>query len=110
MQTPTFTNTLSWHPFQRLTCARTSAQTVTPESRAIADHKWFLSERLGRDVGFTVAALDYRLNVQQQAAVAPSTPGPLEIWLLTALERLGEAHGAHAWASVSQSDQNRRSL
>src|SRR5215207_1652925 len=28
------------------------------------EHKWFLSERLGRDVGLRVAALDYFENVR----------------------------------------------
>ena len=28
-------------------------------SRRIADHKWYVSERLSRDVGFHVAAVDY---------------------------------------------------
>ena len=28
----------------------------------IADHKWYLSERLSRDVGFRVAAVDYVEN------------------------------------------------
>lgn len=41
-------------------------------TKAIKDHKWYLSERLGRDVGFFVAALDYFLNIQQ----LPSTPKP----------------------------------
>jgi hypothetical protein len=30
----------------------------------ILEHKWFLSERLGRDVGLRVAAVDYFENVQ----------------------------------------------
>ena len=30
--------------------------------KKIQDHKWYLSERLGRDVGFFVAASDYFLN------------------------------------------------
>jgi Domain of unknown function (DUF4032) len=30
----------------------------------ILDHKWYLSERLGRDVGLRVAAVDYFENVQ----------------------------------------------
>lgn len=30
--------------------------------RKLQDHKWYLSERLGRDVGFFVAASDYFLN------------------------------------------------
>ncbi len=38
------------------------------EARAIwpkiLDHKWFLSERLGRDVGLRVAAIDYLENIE----------------------------------------------
>ena len=30
----------------------------------ILEHKWFMSERLGRDVGLRVAALDYFENVR----------------------------------------------
>ena len=30
----------------------------------ILDHKWYLGERLGRDVGLRVAAVDYFENVQ----------------------------------------------
>ena len=30
----------------------------------ILDHKWYLSERIGRDVGLRVAAVDYFENVQ----------------------------------------------
>jgi transitional endoplasmic reticulum ATPase len=30
----------------------------------ILDHKWYLSERLGRDVGLRVAAVDYFENIQ----------------------------------------------
>ena len=30
----------------------------------VLDHKWFLSERLGRDVGLRVAAVDYFENIQ----------------------------------------------
>lgn len=36
----------------------------------IQAHKWFVSERLGRDVGIFVAALDYFLNIQK----LPPTP------------------------------------
>ena len=39
----------------------TEALTVWPR---ILEHKWFLSERLGRDVGLRVAAVDYFENVQ----------------------------------------------
>jgi transitional endoplasmic reticulum ATPase len=30
----------------------------------VLEHKWFMSERLGRDVGLRVAALDYFENVR----------------------------------------------
>jgi hypothetical protein len=30
----------------------------------INDHKWYLSERLGRDVGLRVAAIDYFENIE----------------------------------------------
>ena len=31
----------------------------------IADHKWYVSERLGRDVGLKVAAVDYLENIHE---------------------------------------------
>jgi hypothetical protein len=31
----------------------------------ISDHKWYISERLGRDVGLTVAAVDYLENIYE---------------------------------------------
>ncbi len=38
-----------------------------PEARdalpRVRDHKWYMSERLGRDVGWRVAAADYFRNV-----------------------------------------------
>ena len=36
------------------------AKSVWP---CIIEHKWFLSERLGRDVGLRVAAIDYFENI-----------------------------------------------
>ena len=41
---------------------------TSAEARAewprVLEHKWFVSERLGRDVGLRVAALDYFENVR----------------------------------------------
>ncbi len=34
----------------------------------IADHKWLVSEKLGRDVGFNVAAIDYLENIYEKQA------------------------------------------
>ncbi len=65
------------------------------EERAIAEHKWLLSERLGRDVGMRVAALDYRLNVQPQPDAGEKTH-----WFLQLLERLAATHGVRAFANA----------
>ncbi len=37
--------------------------------REILEHKWFMSERAGHDIGLRLAALDYfrRLNLLQEA-------------------------------------------
>src|ERR1051325_2090262 len=37
------------------------AQSVWPR---ILEHKWYISERLGRDVGLKVAAVDYFSNIR----------------------------------------------
>lgn len=42
---------------------RLKASELTTHGEAINRHKWFLSERLGRDVGFHVAAADYFENI-----------------------------------------------
>ena len=38
------------------------AQEVWPR---VLEHKWYMSERLGRDVGLRVAAVDYFTNVRR---------------------------------------------
>lgn len=38
---------------------------------SVLEHKWFLGERLGRDVGLRVAAVDYFENVHQSARRVP---------------------------------------
>ena len=32
----------------------------------ITDHKWYVSERLGRDIGLKVAAIDYLDNIHEE--------------------------------------------
>ena len=44
-----------------VTLGVTDARAIWPK---ILDHKWFLSERLGRDVGLRVAAMDYLENIE----------------------------------------------
>jgi len=70
------------------------AERVWPE---ILDHKWYLSERVGRDVGLRVAVVDYFDNVAPEAAHgAPRVVGnrPVRAFVaapVAALERvLGE--------------------
>jgi hypothetical protein len=46
----------------------------------IADHKWYLSERLKRDVGFHVAAVDYVENFYEPALAKSVKDYAIEIW------------------------------
>jgi hypothetical protein len=39
----------------------------------ILDHKWYISERLGRDTGLRVAAIDYFENIHETARTVPRT-------------------------------------
>lgn len=48
---------------KRLAGVRLSASEARAVWRRILEHKWFLSERLGRDVGLRVAVTDYFENV-----------------------------------------------
>jgi len=43
----------------------------------ILDHKWYMSERLGRDVGLRVAAVDYFENVWSENLWQPRRKGVL---------------------------------
>ena len=53
---------------QRLLKELAGVRLTPAEARAewprVLEHKWFMSERLGRDVGLRVAALDYFENVR----------------------------------------------
>jgi hypothetical protein len=65
----------------------------------IADHKWHLSERLNRDVGFHVAAVDYVENFYEPAAVKGVRDYVMELWedfskvVVKALKNYFEAKG-----------------
>jgi Domain of unknown function (DUF4032) len=37
----------------------------------VLEHKWYVGERLGRDVGLRVAAVDYFENVERPPATGP---------------------------------------
>ena len=49
---------------RELTGVRLSGTDARREWPRVLEHKWFVSERLGRDVGLRVAALDYFENVR----------------------------------------------
>ena len=49
---------------RELAGVRLSAAEARAEWKRVLEHKWFVSERLGRDVGLRVAALDYFENVR----------------------------------------------
>jgi hypothetical protein len=53
------------HMLKELTGVKVSeaqARTLWPR---VLEHKWYLSERLGRDVGLKVAAVDYLENIER---------------------------------------------
>lgn len=58
---------------QHLLRTLTGVSLSAAEARAvwpwIIEHKWFLSEQLGRDVGLRVAAIDYLDNIQRSQAL-----------------------------------------
>jgi hypothetical protein len=53
----------------------------------VLEHKWFMSERLGRDVGLRVAALDYFENVR-----LPRHKRTSHTRAASSLRRLTQAH------------------
>ncbi|HEX8139128.1 MAG TPA: DUF4032 domain-containing protein [Pyrinomonadaceae bacterium] len=69
---------LSRHPGDQKRALRRAAGVKLSEREAqiawprVLEHKWFLSERLGRDVGLRVAAVDYFENVQRPRSSKPS--------------------------------------
>lgn len=55
----------------------------------VLEHKWFVSERLGRDVGLRVAALDYFENVRLPRHTRTSyRPGASRLRRITQAHRL----------------------
>lgn len=49
--------------------SKSAAQRAWPH---IIEHKWYLSERLGRDVGLRVAAIDFFENIQSPNIFEPN--------------------------------------
>lgn len=65
---------------RELAGVRLSAGEARTEWARVLEHKWFVSERLGRDVGLRVAALDYFENVRlprhTRTSHGPAAPRP----------------------------------
>ena len=53
---------------KRLTGRRLRAAEASAVWPRIIEHKWFISERLGRDTGLRVAAIDYFENIYRAPA------------------------------------------
>lgn len=56
-----------------LRVSEAAARAVWPR---ILDHKWYMSERMGRDVGIRVAAIDYLEHVEP---IVPRSPVPSRV-------------------------------
>ena len=48
---------------KKLAGAKLSKNEASVAWERILDHKWYVSEKLGRDIGFRVAAIDYFENI-----------------------------------------------
>ena len=60
----------------------------------ILDHKWYISERLGRDVGLRVAAIDYMENIWSRGNHRPKR-GSLKERVFTTISSYFENRGRH---------------
>ena len=75
---------------KRLAGVRLSPAEARAEWPRVLEHKWFVSERLGGDIGLRVAAIDYFENVRlprRTRTPKPHTPRP---------RRATQAHGVMA--------------
>jgi len=74
---------------RELAGVRLSATEARAEWPRVLEHKWFVSERLGRDVGLRVAALDYFANVRLPRHTRTShTPAASRLRRVTQAQRL----------------------
>ena len=81
------------------------AHRIAQHSLEIQEHKWFLSERLGRDAGSKVAAVDYLENVKSSHA-----PKTLMASLAHVLEGMMEASGPNSLANLERALRAQNSL
>jgi Domain of unknown function (DUF4032) len=79
---------------QALAGVRLSAAEAREVMPRIQKHKWYMSERLGRDVGLKVAAIDYFDNIHERRS-AQSHTGTLKQKLTGLGKELGTLYLAH---------------
>lgn len=54
-----------WRSLRKLSGVKLSASEARAVWPRVLEHKWYLGERLGRDVGLRVAAVDYLENIHE---------------------------------------------
>ena len=87
---------------RNLYSVRSDRHTIASRWPEIAEHKWFLSERLGRDVGTQVAALDYSENIARIAEPRRQGVGErTRAFLSNALNRLERALASEAATNLA---------
>ncbi|HEX8737210.1 MAG TPA: DUF4032 domain-containing protein [Pyrinomonadaceae bacterium] len=59
---------------KKFTGSRLSGDEARRLFEKIEDHKWYVSERLGRDVGLKVAAIDYLENIDEGGGDSTGKP------------------------------------
>lgn len=80
---------------QELAGVKLSAREAREAMPSIQNHKWYISERMGRDVGLKVAAIDYFDNIYKPRASQRSGSLPLTQRLKNAAKGLGALYLAH---------------
>jgi len=67
-----------------LTGIKLSASDAHVAWTRVLEHKWYISERLGRDVGLRVAAIDYLENVKSPRSIRPRHSALSQWWYTVA--------------------------
>jgi hypothetical protein len=80
---------------QELAGVKLSAREAREVMPRIQNHKWYVSERMGRDVGLRVAAIDYFDNIYEPRASVRARSGTLKEKLKHLAKDLGAIYLAH---------------
>jgi hypothetical protein len=80
---------------QEMAGVKLSAREAREIMPRIQNHKWYISERMGRDVGLRVAAIDYFDNIYEPRARMRARSGTLKQKLKHLAKDLGAVYLAH---------------